>query len=147
MAIERNTKRLLDAVHGEEAACTSVEYHLLSWRELYDKSIITADRHHSSAGEGVLRGDSHFYTVTVISRPYYRLPQQLCQSFDCFSETETTKVSGDSSFMSIGPPIDEVASDFITLLSLIRQRAADAARGTQNWESPGSQSVQLFAST
>jgi hypothetical protein len=66
MAIERNTKRLLAAAAGEEAGeRTPVEYHLLRWRELYDKSIITVDRHHSSAGEWVLRGDPHFYTVTV----------------------------------------------------------------------------------
>ncbi len=126
MAIERNTKRLLAAAAGEGDAgeCTPVEYHLLSWRELYDKSIITADRHHSSAGEWVLRGDSHFYTVTVISRPYYALPQQLCLSFDCFSETETTASSESSSVTSIGPPIDEVASDFVTLLSLFTREPA-----------------------
>ena len=65
------------------------KYHLRSWRELYDRSIITADRHHSSMHEWVLRGDRHFYTVTVISRPCYALPQELCLSFDCFNETRT----------------------------------------------------------
>lgn len=119
MAIERNTKRLLAAAAGEQTGDrTPVEYHLLSWRELYDKSIITADRHHSGAGEWVLRGDFHFYTVTVITRPSYALPQELCLSYDCFTETETTTPSEGSSWMSIGPPIDEVASDFTTLLSL-----------------------------
>ena len=119
MAIERNTRRLLAAAASEEAGeRTPVEYHLLSWRELYDKSIITADRHHSSAGEWVLRGDSHFYTVTVITRPYYALPQELCLSFDCFTETETKAYSEGVSTTTIGPPIEEVASDFVTLLSL-----------------------------
>src|SRR5467141_3457756 len=119
MAIERNTKRLLAAAAGKQAGeSTPVEHHLLSWRELYDKLIFTADRHHSSAGEWVLRGDFHFYTVRVITRPYYELPQELCLSFDCFIETQTRASSDGPSFTSIGPPIEEVASDFVTLLSL-----------------------------
>jgi hypothetical protein len=119
LAIERNTKRLLAAAAGENAGeRTPVECHILSWRELYDKSIITADRHHSSAGEWVLWGDSHFYTVKVITRPYYALPQQLCLSFDCFTENVTKTSSEGPSFTTTGPPIDEVASDFITFLSL-----------------------------
>jgi hypothetical protein len=119
LAIERNTKRLLAAAAGENAGeRTPVEYHILSWRELYDKSIITADRHHSSAGEWVLWGDSHFYTVKVITKPYYALPQQLCLSFDCFTENVTKTPSEGPSFTTTGPPIDEIASDFITFLSL-----------------------------
>ena len=39
---------------GKELDLVSVEYHLLSWRELYDKPILTADRHSSSAGEWVI---------------------------------------------------------------------------------------------
>jgi hypothetical protein len=119
VAIERNTKRLLAAAVGEDGGeHTPVEYHVLSWRELYDKSIIAADRHHSSAGQWVLRGDPHFYTVTVITRPYYALPQQLCLAFDCFTETVTKTSSEGSSFTTTGSPIDEVASDFVTFLSL-----------------------------
>lgn len=100
---------------GERIA---VEYHFLSWRELYDRSIITADRHHSSAGEWVLQGDRHFYTVKVISRPYYALPQELCLFFDCFTETRKTNFSSNSSFVTVGPPLDDVASEFATLLCL-----------------------------
>ncbi len=119
MALEWNTKQLLAAAPGTEAGeRTAVEYHLLSWRELYDKSIVTADRHHSSAGEWLLRGDPHFYTVTVISRPYYALPQELCLSFDCFTETRRKEASGGPSLTSVGLPVDEVASEFATLLSV-----------------------------
>ena len=119
MALEWNTKQLVAAASGSEAGeRTAVEYHLLSGRELYDRSIITADRHHSSAGQWVLRGEPTFYTVTVISRPYYALPQELCLSFDCFTMTTTKEVSRGSSFTMHGPPVDEVASEFATLLSV-----------------------------
>jgi hypothetical protein len=59
-----------------------------------------------------------FCTVKVITRPYYALPQHLCLSFDCFTETVTKKSSEGSSFTTIGPPIDDVASEFVTFLSL-----------------------------
>ena len=82
MSLAWNTEQLLNAAAGKPVPDhTAVEYHFLSWRELYDKSIISPDRHHSSAGEWVLRGDRHFYTVTLTSRPYYALPQHLCLSF------------------------------------------------------------------
>jgi len=114
MSLAWNTEQLLNAASGKTApARTAVEYHLLSWRELYDKSIISADRHHSSAGEWVIRGDRHFYTVTVTSRPFYALPQHLCLAFDCFTKTETEK-----NWNVTGPPIDKVASELITLLSV-----------------------------
>jgi len=93
-----------------------VEYHFLTWRELYDNSIITVDRYSSDAAEWVLRGDRHFYTVRVISRPYYTLPQELCLFFDCFTET---KVFSEGTATNFGLPIKEVAFEFITLLSVI----------------------------
>jgi hypothetical protein len=114
MSLAWNTEQLLDAAAGKPVANrNAVEYHLLCWRELYDKSIISADRHHSSAGEWVLRGDRHFYTVTVMSRPFYELPQHLCLSFDCFSNTVREK-----NWTVAGPPIDKVVFELITLLSV-----------------------------
>jgi hypothetical protein len=114
MSLAWNTEQLLNALAGKTVpARTAVEYHFLSWRELYDKSILSADGHHSSAGEWVLRGDRHFYTVNVTSRPCYSLPQHLCLSFDCFTKTDTEK-----NWTMSGPPIDKVASELITLLSV-----------------------------
>jgi hypothetical protein len=114
MSLAWNTEQLLDAAAGKPVpGHTAIEYHLLSWRELYDKSIISADRHHSSAGEWVLRGDRHFYTVTVTSRPFYSIPQHLCLSFDCFTKTESER-----NWTATGPPIDKVATELITLLSV-----------------------------
>lgn len=114
MSLAWNTEQLLSAAAGKTVPeHTAVEYHFLSWRELYDKTIITADRHHSSAGEWVVLGDRHFYTVTVTSRPYYELPQHLCLSFDCFTKTETEK-----NWHLTGPPIDRVAVELSMLLSV-----------------------------
>ena len=62
----------------------------------------------------VLRGDHDFYSVTVVSRPFYSLPQELCLSFNCFSKTtERGRITPS------GPPIDEVVFDFTALLSLL----------------------------
>jgi hypothetical protein len=91
-----------------------VEFYFLSRRELYDSTILTADRHHSSAGEWVVHGDLHWYSVAVITRPVYAIPQELCLSFDCFSRSETI---GNGTI--VGPPIDEVSIEFGTLLSLL----------------------------
>lgn len=113
-----NTGQLLSRANGDAPAEeTPVEYHLLSWRELYDKSILSADRHHSSAGEWVLHGDGHFYTVTVVSRPVYALPQELCLSFDCYTIIERGETLV-GSYISQGPPIEHVARDFLVLLSV-----------------------------
>jgi hypothetical protein len=115
MSLASNTKHLLSIASGNEAPeRAAVEYHLLSWREVYDRSIISADRYSSSAGEWVIRGDRHFYTVTVTTRPVYTLPQYLCLFFDCFTET---KVAMRGASTIIRPPIDEVAFEFTTLLS------------------------------
>lgn len=116
MSLARNTNLLLAATSDTDVSGrTAVEYHLLTWRELYDKSIITADRSSSGSGEWVLRGDRHFYTVTVTSRPSYAIPQELCLFFDCFTET---RVFGGGSRQVVGPPIDEIAFEFTTLLSV-----------------------------
>src|SRR5262245_38211076 len=115
MALQWNTRQLmLPKSTGESVIPTPVEFHFLSRRELYDSTIVTADRHHSSAGEWAVYGDHHWYSLAVISRPVYALPQELCLSFDCFSKRETV---GNS--ISDGPPIDEVALEFGTLLSLL----------------------------
>ena len=115
MALAWNTRQLLSAEpKGEPVASTPVEFHFVSRRELYDNTISTADRHHSSAGEWVVLGDHHWYSVAVITRPVYALPQELCLSFDCFSKSETI---GNGAI--VGAPIDEVAIEFVTLLSLL----------------------------
>jgi hypothetical protein len=106
MSLAWNTKRLMEALAGQK-----VEYHLLSGRRLRDGAIISADPDHSSAGEWVVRDGP--YTVSVLTRPTYALPQQLCLFFTC----HTTKVEL-SGFSSCGPPVDEVAFDFAVLLSV-----------------------------
>lgn len=113
-----NTKHLLATAAGAGAPeRTRVEYHLLSWRELYNKTILTADRYSSGAAEWVVQGGSDSYTVTVASRPYYSLPQELCLSFDCF--TQTIKVDSSAvGITSTAPPIEQVASEFSVLLSV-----------------------------
>ena len=109
MALIWNTRQLISsASRSEPSRPTPVEFHFLSHRELYDSTIVTVDRHHSSAGEWVVRGDHHS------TRPVYVLPQELCLSFDCFSKTEEIGNSKRS-----GPPIDDVALEFGALLSLL----------------------------
>ncbi len=62
-------------------------------------------------------GIKGFYTVTVVSRPYYSLPQELCLTFDCFTQTVSkTTPSGDT--IRIGPPIERVALEYLALLSM-----------------------------
>jgi hypothetical protein len=116
MDLASNTRRLLEqASTADSAESTRVEYHLLSWRELYDKSIITADRYSSDAARWVIRGGKGFYTVTVVSRPYYALPQELCLSFNCFMQKiEKT----DPGIFVSWLPTEEVALEFSVLLSV-----------------------------
>ena len=120
MSLIWNTRKLLGIESSDEAAKrTTVEYHFLSWRELYDKSILTADRYSSGAAQWVVQsgGIDGFYTVTVVSRPYYSLPQELCLTFDCFEQTVSKTIpSGD--MVSTGPPIERVALEFLSLLSV-----------------------------
>jgi len=40
-------------VGGETNGSSRVEYHFLSWRELYDRTLVTADRYSSGAAEYV----------------------------------------------------------------------------------------------
>jgi hypothetical protein len=118
MSLAWNTRKLLSAAAGKELPeRTAVEYHLRSWRELYDKSILSADRYSSSAGEWVIRGNGHFYTVTVISRPVYALPQELCLAFDCCTRVEDGELPM-GSFHNESSPIEETALDFLSLLSV-----------------------------
>lgn len=114
MALAWNTRQLIAAgSSGVAGRHTPIEFHFLSRRELYDCTILTADRHHSSAGEWAMYGDHHWYTMAVITRPVYAIPQELCLSFDCFDRTET--IGGGT---SIGPPIDGVAVEFGALVTL-----------------------------
>jgi len=106
MSLAWNTKQLM-----QNPTAQKVEYHLISGRRLRDGAIVSADPDHSSAGEWVV--NSGLYTVSVLTRPTYALPQQLCLSFKC--HTRTVEVPG---FTSSGPPVDEVAFDFAVLLSL-----------------------------
>jgi hypothetical protein len=118
LSLALNTKKLLMAAGSPAGESTQVEYHFLSWRELYDKRFITADRYSSGTAEWVLYGDRHFYTLSVISRPFYALPQELCLAFDCFT---TTKTFGRGA--STGSPFDEVAVEFAALLSVLAREA------------------------
>jgi hypothetical protein len=68
----------------------------------------------AGAVEWAILGDHDWYSVAVITRPVYAIPQELCLSFDCFSKRETVGVS-----VIDGPPIDDVALEFGALLSLL----------------------------
>jgi hypothetical protein len=127
LSLAWNTKQLLARASGaERPAPTAVEYHLMSWRELYDKSLITADRYSSGAAEWVIRGGHDFYTATVIfrpySQPYSQLPQELCLSFDCFTQTIEV-ISSTSTPMYSRPPIEQVALEFTALLSVFARES------------------------
>jgi hypothetical protein len=113
MSLAWNTKQLLDASATTADSSTPVEYHLQTGRELYDARIISANRYTSSAGEWVVNQD--LYSVSVVSRPFSALPQELCLSFNCYYKKEI--VSGDS--FLVGPPIDQVALEFTAILSLL----------------------------
>lgn len=110
-------KHVEDTLPEDSSKRVSVEYNLLSWRELYDKSIITADRYSSGAGEWVIQSSKKFYQVTVLTRPFYVIPQRLCLSFDCFTKEETINSEG-GQFISSDQPIDQVALEFSVLLSV-----------------------------
>jgi hypothetical protein len=116
MGLAWNTREWLAAQAGGKAATASnIEFHFLSGKELFDETYISADRHHSSAGEWVvLPRPSGFYSVSVVTRPVYALPKELCLTFSCFSREERI---GNSTM--IGPPIEEVALEFGALLSVL----------------------------
>lgn len=118
MSLAWNIKQYTEStLHTDSSKRVSVEYHLLSWRELYDKSILTADRYSSSAGEWVVQSKKDFYQVTVLSRPFYVIPQRLCLSFDCFTKEESIESEG-GRFLSVNQPMDQVALEFSVLLSV-----------------------------
>jgi hypothetical protein len=110
MSLAWNTKRLIE----EPAGGQKVEYHFLSGRRLRDGTILSADPDHSSAGQWVVRQGP--YAVSVLTRPTYVLPQELCLSFRC--HTRKLEDQGDQGVFFYGPPVDEVAFDFAVLLSL-----------------------------
>jgi hypothetical protein len=60
-----------------------------------------------------LRADQDFYSVSVVSRPFDALPQELCVSFPCVAKRTEGKVAS-----SFGMPFDDVAFEFAALLSL-----------------------------
>ena len=56
MELVVNTRKLLSPKSKEnesKLASTLIEFHFSSRRELYDSTILTADRYHSGAGEWV----------------------------------------------------------------------------------------------
>jgi hypothetical protein len=118
MDLALNTRHLIGPTRATKSVeSVAIEYHLLSRRELYDKSIITPDRYSSDAARWVIRGGKKFYSVTVVSRPYYNLPQELCLSFDCFQQELKTKV-GDIQGTEFFLPLEQVAFEFSVLLSV-----------------------------
>ena len=83
---------------------------------LRDGAIISPDPDHSSAGEWVVRDG--LYAVSVLTRPTYTVPQQLCLSFTCHARKLEAR-----GFSSYGAPVDEVAFDFAVLLSLFARHS------------------------
>ena len=119
MGLAWNTREWLKAeARGDLSKGSKIEFHFSSGKELFDETLISVDRHHSSAGQWVISPkQSRFYSVSVITRPVYALPQELCLSFICFPRVEHI---GDATIL--GPPIDEVASEFGALLpALVRE--------------------------
>ena len=116
MGLAWNTHELLAReAQGETPTGSQVEFHFLSRRKLFDETCISPDRDHSSAGEWVVfPHHPGFYSVRVVTRPVYALPQELCLSFDCFSREEQIGRS-----LSSGPPVEEAALEFGALLSVL----------------------------
>ena len=112
MALVWNTRQLLSPTGVETGTADPVEFHFLSRRQLYDSNILTADPLRTV--EWAVHGDHHWYTMAVITRPVYEIPQELCLSFDCFWKTKKIGVT-----QIDGPPIDDVALEFGALLSLL----------------------------
>jgi hypothetical protein len=114
VSLAANTRLLLKS---DPAAATvhrvRVEYHLLSGRELYDNTILTPDRHHSSAGRWIIGPHNPPYEIKVISYPYYSLPQELCLAFDCFQQLEKNEGVHVSWL-----PYEDVVHDLLVLLSV-----------------------------
>lgn len=82
IGLASNTRNILLGNVESRRPTVRAEYHFFSGRELYDKNIITADRYSSGAAAWALHFEERFYRASVISRPFYQLPQILCLSFD-----------------------------------------------------------------
>src|SRR5215469_2732189 len=91
MSLAWNTRRLMDT-STDRPIGQPVEYHLLSGRALYDAATISPNPFRSSTAEWILRADQDFYSVSVVSRPFDALPQELCVSFPCFTKQTKGKV-------------------------------------------------------
>jgi hypothetical protein len=113
MSLAWNTRRLMDT-STDRPTGQPVEYHLLSGRALYDAATISHDPLRSGTAEWILHADQDFYSVSVVSRPFDALPQELCVSFPCFVKRTEGKVAS-----SVIIPLDDVAFEFAALLSLL----------------------------
>lgn len=102
VGLASNTRNILPDNVKSRRPTIRTEYNFLSGRELYDKNIITADRYSSGAAAWALHFEEHFYRVTVISRPFYQIPQILCLSFDGLQDES----------------LEAIAIEFLSLLSV-----------------------------
>jgi len=118
MSLARNIRWLLDTNEGADPAeRVPVEYHLLSWRELYDESLSPVELDKWDVGSWLVDGGPGFFNVTAISYASDGPPQRLCLSFDCPKETTRYELPGRPTIV-VAPPIDSVSLEFIALLSV-----------------------------
>ncbi|HUW14058.1 MAG TPA: hypothetical protein VM537_30315 [Anaerolineae bacterium] len=118
MSLARNIRWLLDPNASDDPAeRVPVEYHLLSWRGIYDGSLSPVELDKWDAGARVVDGGHGFFNVTLITYASDGRPQRLCLSFDCPRQTTTYTLPG-RQVMVVAPPIERVSLDFIALLSV-----------------------------
>lgn len=117
MGLLRNTR-----LHLEESSTNAavVEYHLHSWRELYDSDLITADRYSIEGGRWILgRTGDRLYRLFVVADRYYLLPQELCFQFACFEIVQDgLGREGARGYYSVSLPYETIVQDFAALISL-----------------------------
>jgi hypothetical protein len=118
VSLARNVRWLLDREENDDPADrVPVEYHLLSWRGVFDGSLSPVELDKWDAGARVIDGGHRFFNVTLITCASDGPPQRLCLSFDCPRETTTYTLPG-GQLTVVAPPIESVSLDFIALLSV-----------------------------
>jgi len=99
----QNTKALL-TVNKTSKEPIQVEYHFITFDEVYNKAVLTADRYTCDACGRLLGGNwLGPYEFFVISKPYYQVPQEICFRFPCYYVQS----------------IDELAFEFAALVSTL----------------------------
>lgn len=121
--------------NGNEES-VEVEYHLLSWGEIYPPFV--GDREHSTTARFILQ-DLPFKLFSVLI-PYSELPQKFCLTF-----RNPMIVRGTEKVTSIGSNQHDVAKEFAAFLSLFTRRRIFSLGQTRENGLPMEQMVNMYA--